>query len=180
MRTCSLFLILCLGVSTLLAQDYQKTSSGVKTSQGGIDLELQFITPSVVRVVKAPQGHVYTKESVSVIAKPQKVNFQTTAKDNQIILSSGSIKVCVNTQTGAITYQTSKGEILLTEKETGPKFIDFNDAGVKTYTAYQPFLLDKEEGIYGLGQLQNGKMIQRNMTKNLIQGNVEDVSPFFQ
>ena len=23
-------------------------------------------------------------------------------------------------------------------------------------------------------------MIQRNMTKNLIQGNVEDVSPFFQ
>jgi len=31
-----------------------------------------------------------------------------------------------------------------------------------------------------LGQLQNGKMIQRNMTKNLIQGNVEDVSPFFQ
>ena len=31
-----------------------------------------------------------------------------------------------------------------------------------------------------MGQLQNGKMIQRNMTKNLIQGNVEDVSPFFQ
>ena len=27
--------------------------------------------------------------------------------------------------------------------------------------------------------LQNGKMIQRNMTKNLVQGNVEDVSPFF-
>lgn len=45
---------------------------------------------------------------------------------------------------------------------------------------YQPFVLDKEEAIYGLGQLQNGKMIQRNMTKNLIQGNVEDVSPFFQ
>lgn len=42
------------------------------------------------------------------------------------------------------------------------------------------FILDKEEAIYGLGQLQNGKMIQRNMTKNLIQGNVEDVSPFFQ
>ena len=60
------------------------------------------------------------------------------------------------------------------------QFIDFDDAGTKTYQVYQPFVLDKEEAIYGLGQLQNGKMIQRNMTKNLLQGNVEDVSPFFQ
>ena len=60
------------------------------------------------------------------------------------------------------------------------QFIDFDDAGTKTYQVYQPFILDKEEAIYGLGQLQNGKMIQRNMTKNLVQGNVEDVSPFFQ
>ena len=60
------------------------------------------------------------------------------------------------------------------------QFIDFDDAGTKTYQVYQPFVLDKEEAIYGLGQLQNGKMIQRNMTKNLTQGNVEDVSPFFQ
>lgn len=52
--------------------------------------------------------------------------------------------------------------------------------GQKLPQVYQPFVLDKEEAIYGLGQLQNGKMIQRNMTKNLIQGNVEDVSPFFQ
>ena len=68
---------------------------------------------------------------------------------------------------------------LLAEK-SGMQFIDFDDAGTKTYQVYQPFVLDKEEAIYGLGQLQNGKMIQRNMTKNLIQGNVEDVSPFFQ
>ena len=45
------------------------------------------------------------------------------------------------------------------------QFIDFDDAGTKTYQVYQPFILDKEEAIYGLGQLQNGKMIQRNMTK---------------
>ena len=48
------------------------------------------------------------------------------------------------------------------------------------YNSVAELRLDKEEAIYGLGQLQNGKMIQRNMTKNLIQGNVEDVSPFFQ
>ena len=54
------------------------------------------------------------------------------------------------------------------------------DADRDTYTVYQGFITDKEEGLYGLGQLQNGQMMQRNMSKVLIQGNVEDVSPIFQ
>ena len=85
----------------------------------------------------------------------------------------------MDTGTGIVSYCSKDGKSLLAEK-SGMQFIDFDDAGTKTYQVYQPFILDKEEAIYGLGQLQNGKMIQRNMTKNLIQGNVEDVSPFFQ
>ena len=85
----------------------------------------------------------------------------------------------MDTGTGIVSYFSKDGKSLLAEK-SGMQFIDFDDAGTKTYQVYQPFVLDKEEAIYGLGQLQNGKMIQRNMTKNLIQGNVEDVSPFFQ
>ena len=42
------------------------------------------------------------------------------------------------------------------------------------------FFLDKDEPLYGLGILQNGKMSQRNQTKRLVQGNVEDVVPFVQ
>ncbi len=56
----------------------------------------------------------------------------------------------------------------------------FDDAGDATYNVYQAFKLDADEAIYGLGQLQNGKMSQRGVRKNMIQGNVEDVSPFFQ
>ena len=85
----------------------------------------------------------------------------------------------MDTGTGIVSYFSKDGKVLLAEK-SGMQFIDFDDAGTKTYQVYQPFVLDKEEAIYGLGQLQNGKMIQRNMTKNLVQGNVEDVSPFFQ
>ena len=44
----------------------------------------------------------------------------------------------------------------------GMQFIDFDDAGTKTYQVCQPFVLDKEEAIYGLGQLQNGKMCIRD------------------
>ena len=119
------------------------------------------------------------KQSLSVIAKPEKVSFKADIQDNKIVLNTSELSVSVDTGTGIVSYFSKDGKSLLAEK-SGMQFIDFDDAGTKTYQVYQPFILDKEEAIYGLGQLQNGKMIQRNMTKNLIQGNVEDVSPFFQ
>lgn len=181
MKTHHLFWGICLCFSTniLFAQNYQKTSSGIKTTVNTVDIEVQFFAPAVARVIKSPEGVVYEKQSLSVIAKPEKVSFKADIQDNKIVLNTSELSVSVDTGTGIVSYFSKDGKSLLAEK-SGMQFIDFDDAGTKTYQVYQPFVLDKEEAIYGLGQLQNGKMIQRNMTKNLIQGNVEDVSPFFQ
>ena len=181
MKTHHLFWGICLCFSTniLFAQNYQKTSSGIKTTVNTVDIEVQFFAPAVARVIKSPEGVAYEKQSLSVIAKPEKVNFKADIQDNKIVLNTSELSVSVDTGTGIVSYFSKDGKSLLAEK-SGMQFIDFDDAGTKTYQVYQPFVLDKEEAIYGLGQLQNGKMIQRNMTKNLVQGNVEDVSPFFQ
>ena len=170
---------LCFSTNILFAQNYQKTSSGIKTTVNAVDIEIQFFAPAVARVIKSPEGVAYEKQSLSVIAKPEKVSFKADIQDNKIVLNTSELSVSVDTGTGIVSYFSKDGKVLLAEK-FGMQFIDFDDAGTKTYQVYQPFILDKEEAIYGLGQLQNGKMIQRNMTKNLIQGNVEDVSPFFQ
>ena len=181
MKTHHLFWGICLCFSTniLFAQNYQKTSSGIKTTVNAVDIEIQFFAPAVARVIKSPEGVAYEKQSLSVIAKPEKVSFKADIQDNKIVLNTRELSVSVDTGTGIVSYFSKDGKVLLAEK-SGMQFIDFDDAGTKTYQVYQPFVLDKEEAIYGLGQLQNGKMIQRNMTKNLVQGNVEDVSPFFQ
>ncbi|WP_195354138.1 glycoside hydrolase family 31 protein [Bacteroides ovatus] len=170
---------LCFSTNILFAQNYQKTSSGIKTTVNAVDIEVQFFAPAVARVIKSPEGVAYEKQSLSVIAKPEKVSFKADIQDNKIVLNTSELSVSVDTGTGIVSYFSKDGKSLLAEK-SGMQFIDFDDAGTKTYQVYQPFVLDKEEAIYGLGQLQNGKMIQRNMTKNLVQGNVEDVSPFFQ
>ena len=170
---------LCFSTNILFAQNYQKTSSGIKTTVNAVDIEVQFFAPAVTRVIKSPEGVAYEKQSLSVIAKPEKVSFKADIQDNKIVLNTSELSVSVDTGTGIVSYFSKDGKSLLADK-SGMQFINFDDAGTKTYQVYQPFLLDKEEAIYGLGQLQNGKMIQRNMTKNLIQGNVEDVSPFFQ
>ena len=181
MKTHHLFwgICLCFSTNVLFAQNYQKTSSGIKTTVNTVDIEVQFFAPAVARVIKSPEGVAYEKQSLSVIAKPEKVSFKVDIQDNKIVLNTSELSVSVDTGTGIVSYFSKDGKSLLAEK-SGMQFIDFDDVGTKTYQVYQPFVLDKEEAIYGLGQLQNGKMIQRNMTKNLIQGNVEDVSPFFQ
>ncbi|MDR2145580.1 MAG: glycoside hydrolase family 31 protein [Tannerella sp.] len=171
-----LSVILSLNVA---AQTYQNTGKGIKTVINAVELEIQFYNPSTVRIVKSPKGWEYTKESLSVIEKPQDVSLKTSQEDGVVSLKSNKMEVRLNLQTGHISYYTLSGKLLLQEKD-GVKFTDFNDAGVKTFSVFQPFVLDKDETVYGLGQLQNGKMSQRNQTKKMIQGNTEDFLNFIQ
>ncbi len=170
--------LLC--AALLSAQDFQRTSNGIRTTVDGVDVEVQFFTPSVVRVYKVPAGKAVEKQSLAVVAEPEEVSFKASAKDGDIVLDSKALRVSLDAASGLISYETAKGGKLLAEKETSDMFTPFDDAGTQTYSVRQAFRLDKDEALYGLGQLQNGKMSQRNQRKMLMQGNVEDVSPFFQ
>ncbi|WP_336525225.1 TIM-barrel domain-containing protein [Bacteroides acidifaciens] len=164
----------------LSAQSYQKTTHGIRTTVNGVDVEVQFFTPSVVRVVKTPAGKTVEKQSLSVTASPEEVSFKAGEKNGHVVLESKKLRVSLNTVSGVISYKTASGSELLKEQAVDSMFIPFNDAGTPTFNVYQSFRLDKEEAIYGLGQFQNGKMSLRGLKKNLIQTNLEDVSPVFQ
>lgn len=94
-------------------------------------------------------------------------------------MKSRLLTVKLDTKTGVLIYETRNGMPLLKELENVKAFIPVNDAGRATYSVYQSFKTDKDEGLYGLGQLQNGQMMQRGIEKYLVQGNTEDVSPVF-
>lgn len=165
--------------TVLMGQDYQKTPEGLKATIHSVDVELQFYTPSIVRILKSPSGWKYSKESLSVIETPQKVKPSITQEGNTVRLKSSEMEVILNLESGVVSFFNAKKGALLSEKGK-PGFTDFDDAGTKTFTVKQAFILDKDEPLYGLGILQNGKMSQRNQTKHLVQGNVEDVVPMIQ
>ena len=183
MRRSIIIMALCLLTSWTWAQEFQKTTSGIKTTISGkqTDIEIQWFGPNTLRVLKTPQGKSVKKESLSVIAQPQNSGIKITTPGNGcIVMKSQTLTVILNPQTGIITYAKPNGDALLIEQENVKAFTPVNDAGRSTYSVYQGFTTSKEEGLYGLGQLQNGQMMQRDITKHLVQGNVEDVSPFFQ
>ncbi len=176
-------IILLLCASWICAQEYQKTASGIKATVAGkqTDIEIQWFGDNTLRILKTPQNKHVEKKSLSVIAQPQNRNIKITVPESHlIVMKSPSLAVTLDTRSGILTYAKPDGTTLLKEQENPKAFTPFNDAGRPTYTVYQGFATDKEEGLYGLGQLQNGQMMQRNMAKHLVQGNLEDVSPFFQ
>lgn len=183
MRKSLLILALCSLPIFVWSQKYQETENGIKTSinEKKIDVEVQWFTPNSLRILKTPLGKTVEKKSLSVIAKPNKSGVKIATSDNsRIVMKSPVLTVTLNTENGIITYAKTDGTVLLKENENSKPFTPMKDADRDTYTVYQGFITDKEEGLYGLGQLQNGQMMQRNMSKVLIQGNVEDVSPIFQ
>jgi alpha-D-xyloside xylohydrolase len=161
------------------SQSYQSTDLGVKTVINKVTIEVQFFSPSIVRVLKSTEGWKFTKESLSVIKKPQKQKLTSKQDGDILTMKSASMQVHLNLKSGKISYFNHSGEQLLSEKEDGVTFTNFDDVGVKTYSVYQSFVLDKNDAIYGLGQQQQGKMVQRNIKLNMIQGNTDDYIPFF-
>ena len=122
------------------------------------DVKVEFITPSIVHVVKGQP----TKTLV-ITAKPEQVNVVKTGN----ITSSSELTVKQDAQ-GNLTFLTAKGKLLLKEKSCDVK------------EARQTFTLDKDEAIYGLGTIQNGKMNRRGEKKRMEQSNLEDFQNVLQ
>lgn len=181
MKTKLLTLILVLTISVSgKAQSVLKTDTGIKTTINSVEVGIQFYDKSTVRILKHPVSNHFTKESLSVIKTPQKTAFKVSQQGDKLSLKSESLQVDLNLKNGAISYSALNGLPLLNEKESGATFTDFDDAGVKTFTVKQAYLLDKDEAIYGLGIQQKGKMVQRNLKLHMVQNNTEDFVPFFQ
>ena len=161
------------------AQNFRQTPGGITTVINSIAVEIQFYNPSTVRILKSPQGKPYAGQSLSVVEIPQHPALSVEQSGDDLVVKSQRVRVVLDQKTGAVSFSTANGEPLLREKEKGAAFTDFDDAGVKTYSVCQSFVLDTDEAIYGLGQQQQGKMVQRNLQLNMIQGNTDDYVPFF-
>ena len=130
------------------------------------DVKIEFYTPSIVHVVKGQP----TKTLV-VTANPGNV----AVTHNGNTWSSSELTVKLDPQMKSLTFMTKKGKVLL--KEKGWSLIRKN---IDEFEVSQTFALDKDEAIYGLGTIQNGKMNRRGEKKRMEQSNLEDFQNVLQ
>ena len=139
--------------------------SAISMYAADIQVKVTYYSPEIVRIEKSA-GAFGRTNSVSVIMEPQ----GTPAKPK--------VKVSV-AKDGTVTFTDAKGRKLLTE---GAASVEAITEGVDKgfWVVSQEFRLDKDEPIYGLGMLQNGKMNLRGENRRMIQSNTEDYTNFFQ
>jgi alpha-D-xyloside xylohydrolase len=162
------------------SQSYQKTAYGVKTTINGLNIELQFYTPTTIRAIKYPVGSNNQQKTFSVIAKPSAATFTVVKEVNGLLVQGPAVKVRIDGKTGKLSWYTSANKLLLTEKDNGSQFTPVVDAGKNTYAVSQEFAIPAQEAIYGLGQHQEGIMNYRNHSVELRQKNMDIAVPFMQ
>ncbi|MCH5311086.1 MAG: DUF5110 domain-containing protein [Prevotella sp.] len=161
-------MLLCVAMTTV-------AQSVMQVEAGQLQVKVEFYTPDIVHIVKAPANHKYVKEGLVVIAKPQVV--EVRRKGNTI--SSDLLTVNVDTKHGNITFSDSKGRVLLCEKGVNFEPVKAN-AEAGAYKVTQAFALDKEEGIYGLGTIQDGRLNRRGTHILMEQSNLQDFQNVIQ
>lgn len=162
------------------AQDFQRTQLGIKANTQFMDIEAQFFSPTIVRIIRNPEGLPLNKQSLSVIKKPEQTALSVNEENNIVYLKSAALQVALNLKTGKVSFLDLQGGPLFTEKDYGAQFTATKDAGRNTYSVRQAFMLEKDEVIYGLGQQQNGKMNQRGQRVYLSNQNTKVCIPFIQ
>ncbi|HVO72746.1 MAG TPA: TIM-barrel domain-containing protein [Ignavibacteriaceae bacterium] len=150
-------------------------------------VKVQVCSDNIIRVIAAPADSFSNRKSLMAVKTGWEfVEYSVKQEDNSITLSTSRLIVKINTETGAISFYSSKGELILSEKNGGGKIITAADVmGESTYHIQQLFDLPTgnagspgSEAFYGLGAHQNDLWNYMGHDVDLWQYNIVDVIPF--
>nr|WP_199083103.1 TIM-barrel domain-containing protein [Pedobacter sp. ASV19] len=174
-----LVLTLTFAVINASAQSIQQTARGLKFSTRQMDIQIEFYSENIVRVYKTPTGKTYDKKSLSVVNSAKSTPLAYAKKGNNTLIKSSTIQVEVNTETGGIYFYDASGKEILKDKDDGTQFSPLDDAGSPSFKVRTGFLLDKDEAIYGVGQIMDNKFNRRNSSHHMQNENMSTYSPYF-
>jgi alpha-D-xyloside xylohydrolase len=152
--------------------------NGVQFEVGNLNQKVQFYSPEMVRVVKWVKGATPDSTSLVVVLKAiPELTIRVKENAKTISLYSDKLHVLISKSDGHIEYSDRKEIPFL--KESGKSEIQPEQLkNEKTYNIKQAFKLTDDEGIYGLGQHQDGYFNYRGHSVKLVQTNTNAVSPF--
>lgn len=150
--------------------------NGITLSDGKLNIQIRFYEDNAVRVQKWTLDSKPDKKSL-VIVKDSLADLSISTKDSGdfVSLQSKNLKVLVSKSNGQVSYKKTNGANILKEEQVS--FQPFGFKGDKGFSFKQSFAITPDEGIYGLGTYQEGKMNYRNSKILMVQSNTEDCNP---
>lgn len=173
---------------------------------GGIYTRLRALHGGIIRVTRTRRDAFLNSTSASVVCMDKTpASVQETEQD--ICFATGNVTVLFSKSSGALTFLTPAGEVLLSEPDRRPCILQekpvilhsYDSAQVKegqsvdgarawaepsktwqdrtAYECRQNFVFDEDEGLYGLGSHEEGHGNLRGVGQLLYQHNMKAVVP---
>ena len=134
----------------------KKLPDGAQYTVDGGTLRVQFWSPEIVRVTYVNAAELPTNNSLSVVASPEKVKLTQRENDQAFTLVAPRMKVKIDKQTGAVSFLDQADHVLLQESAQGRRIAPATQRGITGNSTALTFDVSADEGIYGLGQHQQG------------------------
>src|ERR1043166_2994514 len=149
----------------------------MRTSVGMMRIEV--CDDRVIHVVASRTSEIPAPLVPVVTRQCQSGNAQVKIAKKEITVSTAAVAVNVNAVTGALSFLSPEGKVLLAEPKNGGKSFDVPSiAEMNTWQVQQTFLSSADEALYGLGQHQEGIFDVRGVPIRLHQGNTNISIPF--
>ncbi|MFC3199837.1 TIM-barrel domain-containing protein [Parapedobacter deserti] len=186
------FLFYISAAPTLVAQHDQprvvRHENGISLTYEGMataanqQLELAVITDRIIHVVARPLGStVQPSESLIIIDSLRRTagDWQLEETADFVLVKTAALTAQVAKASGVVTFLDRQGQPLLAEqRRDATTFAHDAYDGDAFYRVRQHFTVSDTEGLYGLGQHQNGIMNYRGRQVTLLQYNTMIGVPF--
>lgn len=156
---------------------FQKTPRGITAQLDDMKLNISFFNDSTLHITKHANG--ISLPASLVVTTPEDIAPQLsyTTSDETVAIESATLRLVYNLRHGTIQCFRLSGELLISESTSS--ITPTQDGPNASYRLRQQFTLANDEQIYGLGQIQNGKLSMRGTSHNMVEENRSIYIPYF-
>jgi alpha-D-xyloside xylohydrolase len=176
---CEILLMLLMSFQCLALQAQVKVvRNGVELDGRGLNLKAQFYADNIVRITKWSPTGTSKKLSLSVIMDNiPELHVIVKQSGDAIRLQSPKLSLDISKADGRIEYLAVDNGPVLREKgkATFTPIVYNSDSG---FSVQQRFQLTPDEGLYGLGEQEDGYFNYQGKRVVLVQANVGAANPF--
>jgi alpha-D-xyloside xylohydrolase len=163
----------------LPAATIERDAAAVTMRNGGETIRVAVCGPSLVHVVAGPGNPRGSSPQEPWLVQPSKpAPFDFTSDGKKATLSTTALRVSFDLDKALLTFQDASGNKLIAESDREPRRYDrVEQNGENLYRVTERFFLDAQQGLYGLGQHQNGVFDYRGTVVELAQMNSDVAVP---
>ena len=143
---------------------------------GRTRMQIVWFAPNIVRIRITPEKTFSDRPSLSVVASPADVAVTRRESKSALELATKEMTITLSKGNGRLEFRDPKGRFLLAQEPNAASFVGVMDR--EGYRVKQLFEISAQEGLYGLGQMEDPVVNYRGQDLLLTQANRTAINPF--